>query len=365
MNQQVSDIAREVDLAFMLIGGVSLMLVFGITAAMALIVLKYRRGKNPTTTQIEGHVWLEITWIVIPTIIVTWMFFVGYKGFVLMRNPPADAMEVKVTGRRWAWSFEYPDAGVSSTEMTIPVNTAVKAVITAAKDDVIHSFFIPDFRVKQDAVPGMETFLWIEPERTGDYNIFCAEFCGKDHSKMLSMLHVVTQEEFEAWIKAQIKKKYKPLEFAGVTDPDHPAFGPEDLNIDAEQLYGGYCRSCHGAKGDGSGLPGVARDFSKIKEWKKTPKVTDIYVTLMEGVDKTQMRPYPNFTPWERVALAHKVRTFIKDGLPADTEETYASLIKKYELDKMKGPKETIPIKKAMDLLANEAKAGNDEPAAK
>ena len=85
----------------------------------------------------------------------------------------------------------------------------------------------------------------------------------------------------------------------------------------------------------------------------------------MEGVDKTQMRPYPNFTPWERVALAHKVRTFIKDGLPADTEETYASLIKKYELDKMKGPKETIPIKKAMDLLANEAKAGNDEPAAK
>ena len=356
MDRAVSDIAREVDTAFMLIGGVSLLLLIGVTATMVLFVVKYHRGRARTTSQIGGNKWLEIVCIVIPTLIVTWMFFVGYRGFVSIRNPPDDAMIVQVTGRQWAWSFHYPDAGVNSQEMVVPVDTPVKAELTAPSNDVIHSFFIPDFRVKEDVLPGRTTYIWFEAKREGDFNIFCAEFCGKGHSSMLSMLHVVSREAYEDWIRDQIKKQYKPLVFEGIVDPQHPTFGEEDLNIDGKQVYENYCASCHGVKGDGSGLPGVARNFSELNKWKKSPKVVDIYRTLMEGIEGTRMRAFPNFTPWENVALAHTVRSLIDNPVAPDARQDYDALVKEYGLDKIQEPKETIPIDKAMQLIVDEAR---------
>ncbi len=360
--QPLSDITREVDLAFNMMGWISLFLLGGITLAMVYFVIRYSRGRAKKATQIEGNLWLEVTWVVLPVILVTWMFWVGYKGFLLIREVPEGAMVVKVTGQQWSWSFYYPEEGISTTEMTVPVNIPVKVEITAPPDDVIHSFFIPDFRVKEDAVPGKESYLWFESKRTGDFNIFCAEYCGKDHSRMISMLHVVSKEDYRKWIKAQEAKKYKPLEFAGLVDPNHPAFGPDDLNIDAAALYRNYCASCHGAEGDGSGLPGVARNFNDLPHWKKSSKVTDIYRTLIEGIPKTQMRAFPNFTPWEKLALAHTVRGFIREGAEPVTEEDYAGLVEQYELDKMQGPKETIPVERAMELLLEEDAETSAEP---
>lgn len=360
-NQSLSDITREVDMAFNMMGWISLILLLGITLSMIWFVVRYRRGRTTRTAQIEGNFWLEVTWIVLPVILVTWMFWVGYKGFLLIRQVPEGAMVVKVTGRQWSWSFYYPEEEVGSTEMTVPVNTPVKVEITAPPNDVIHSFFIPDFRVKEDAVPGKEGYLWFESKRTGDFNIFCAEYCGKDHSQMISMLHVVSKEDYLKWIKAQVQKKYKPLEYEGLVDPKFPAFGPDDLNIDGAALYRNYCASCHGPQGDGSGLPGVARNFNDRPKWKKTNKVTDIYRTLMEGIAGTQMRAFPNFTPWEMVALAHTVRSFIREGAEPITEEDYAALVAQFELDKIQGPKESIPVEKAMDLLEQEAAAAAAE----
>jgi cytochrome c oxidase subunit II len=362
-NQPISDITREVDLAFTMMGWISLVLLAGITAAMVWFVVRYRRGRATRTKQIEGNLWLEIIWVVLPTILVTWMFWVGYKGFVTIRTVPEGAMVVQVTARQWSWSFHYPEEKVDATEMVVPVNTPVKVEITAPPDDVLHSFFIPDFRVKEDAVPGKQTYLWFESNRTGDFNIFCAEYCGKDHSQMISMLHVVTEDEYRAWLVAQEKKRYKPLEYTGFTDPEHPAFGPDDLNIDASAVYRTYCASCHGATGDGSGLPGVARNFNDLEKWKKSASVTDIYITLTEGIPGTQMRAFPNFTPWERLALAHAVRGFITRDVPQTTEADYAGLVEKYELDKIQGPKETIPVERAMELLIEEAVAPPAEPA--
>lgn len=361
--QPLSDITREVDLAFNMMGWISLFLLLGITLAMVWFVFRYSRGRAKTTTQIEGHFWLEVTWIVLPVILVTWMFWVGYKGFLLIREVPEGAMVVKVTGQQWSWSFYYPEEGISTTEMVVPVNTPVKAEITAPPDDVLHSFFIPDFRVKEDAVPGKETYLWFESNRVGDFNIFCAEYCGKDHSRMISMLHVVSEEDYRKWIKAQEAKKYKPLEYEGLVNADHPAFGPDDLNIDAAALYRNYCASCHGAAGDGSGLPGVARDFNDLPKWKKSSKVTDIFRTLTEGIPGTQMRAFPNFAPWEKVGLAHQVRSFIREGAEPITEEDYAALVEQYKLDKMQGPRETIPVDRAMELLTQEAATRSAAPA--
>ena len=356
----VSEITREVDRAMWLIGGTSLVLLFGITLAMLIMVVKYRRGRTPKTTQIHGHLWLEMTWLVIPTLIVFWMFWVGYRGFVLMRNVPEDAMLVEVTGKQWQWAFHYPVEKLDTGEMVVPVNRAVKVELTSPADDVAHSFFIPDFRVKEDAVPGQSTYLWFQAEREGTYNIFCAEFCGKGHSEMLSILRVVSQREYEEWILAQRARRYEPLLFEAVVDSEHEKFGPEGLDIDPPTLYKTYCQSCHGAAGDGSGLPGVARSFVVTDGWKNGRKVTDIYRTLTEGIKATQMRAFPNLVPWERLALAHYVRDFNDGVAPEDSPEDYAVLAEEYGLDEIQEPKQTSPVERAMEILSREAEGAAD-----
>ncbi|MCP4640330.1 MAG: cytochrome c oxidase subunit II, partial [bacterium] len=319
------------------------------------------RGRTKTTTQFEGHKWLEITWIVVPTVIVTWMFFVGYRGFIMMREVPEDAMVVKVTGRQWMWAFHYPDAKIDTTEMTVPVNTPVKVELTAPLNDVIHSFFIPDFRVKEDVLPGKDTHLWFEAERVGTFHILCAEFCGKDHSQMIAMLKVVPQAEFDQWVKDQQNRKYQPLVYEAFVDPRHETFGENGLNIDASSLYLTFCKSCHGVNGDGSGLPDSARDFRVADRWKRSPKATDIFRTLTEGIENTQMRAYANLAPWERAALAHAVRAFFTGELPKDAPEDYAALVEQYGLDKVQKPTETIPIDRAMEIMVEEAETSGSE----
>lgn len=357
MTNELSDIAREVDSAFWAIGIASAVILVGVTIAMLVIVVKYRRSRVKTIPQIEGNLKLELLWIIIPTIVVIWMFFEAYDGFTMMRSPPSDAMEVDVIARQWSWEFNYSDSGVSSMEMVVPVNTPVMVKLNTPTTDVIHSFFLPDFRIKEDVVPGKETYVWFESKRTGTFNIFCAEFCGKGHSEMISLLHVVPQKEYEDWTRRELAKRFKPLKYEGIANPEDPVFGKDDLNIDAARIYSTYCATCHGANGDGSGLPGVARDFRTSKDWKNGTRVTNIYQTLQEGIPETQMRAFPNLSPWESVAVAHHVRGYLPKGsLSKDTKADFSALVKKYELDKKQGPAETIPVEDAMELLEKEAK---------
>ncbi len=354
-----TDITQEVDRAFLLIGGMCLILLIGITLAMVVLAFRFRRSKARITSQVEGNTLLEVTWTIIPTIIIVWMFVVGYRGFALMDQVPENAMVVQVTGKQWAWTFNYPDARVNSTEMVVPVNTPVLVKLTAPIDDVVHSFYLPDFRVKEDVLPGQETSLWFEPKREGTYMILCAEFCGKDHSKMISMLKVVAPDEYQKWLRDQELKRLRPLELEALTNPQHPGFGEEELNIDSQAIFNTFCASCHGETGNGSGLPGLARDLTSSKGWKRGMKVTDIYRTLVDGIAGSRMRPYPNFTPWERVALAHYVRQFSKEPLPQDTTEDSQALVKEYGLDKVQPLTNIIPIERAMELLIEESNKSN------
>jgi cytochrome c oxidase subunit 2 len=351
-----------VDRAFWWIGGACILLFLGVTLAMVLFVFKYHRSRTTTTSQIEGNKWLEITWIVIPTLIVIWMFFVGYEGFGLMRQVPDGAMVVEVTGQKWYWTFRYPEHGIESKEMYVPVGQAVKCVLRAPPEDVIHSFYLPEFRVKEDVLPSKDNYLWFRPERIADYNIFCTEYCGAGHSSMITKLHVVSEEDFRQWVRSVEAKRYRPMVFEAVTDPNHESFGEEELDIDAKDLYGIYCGACHGAAGDGSGQEG-SRDFRTAEGWKRSPKVVDIYRTLTEGLEGTQMRAFPTLTPYQKVAVSHYVRAFLEETPPADTREDYDELVAEYELDKIQPPGETIPVEQAMKILADEAADGGKQPA--
>ncbi|MBI5103323.1 MAG: cytochrome c oxidase subunit II [Nitrospirae bacterium] len=194
MNFQSS--TQAVDSVFIFIVAISVALLTGIVATMVYFVVRYSRERNPDPENIEGNLLLEIVWVVIPLIIVLAMFFYGWRGFRFMRTAPANALLVKAYASMWRWDFEY-DNGRKTDRLIVPSGRPVKLVITSR--DVLHSLFIPAFRVKEDAVPGMLTHLWFLPDGTGDYDLFCSEYCGTGHSEMITKVQVMTAEDFRKW----------------------------------------------------------------------------------------------------------------------------------------------------------------------
>ena len=348
-----SDIAREVDSAFAWIGGICVVLLVGITVAMLLFLVIYRRDRRPKATPIEGHLGLEMTWIVIPTIIVLFMFFKGYEGFRMMRDVPSDAMVIEVQAQRWYWTFHNPEFNVTSDELYVPVDTPVRLNLTAPANDVVHSLYLPAFRVKEDCVPGQETYLWFQAEEEGDYNIFCAEYCGRDHSQMITKLHVLSADGFEDRMKVEIAAKNKPIVIEKAMDPN----SEEIVACKAPDLFATYCASCHGMNGQG-GLIENARDFTELTKWKQGTTVTDIYRTLTTGVEGTEMRAFTNLRPWDRFALAHHISKFYKGSdRPVSTDEDITGLVEDYQLDQQQAPTTTISIEASMQAIAAESTA--------
>jgi cytochrome c oxidase subunit 2 len=171
-----------------------------ITFLMIYFVIRYRKERNPHPTHIEGNVWLEITWTIAPTLLVLAMFYYGLTGFEFLKKVPQGAMVVKVIARQWSWLFEYAN-GMKDTKLRVPVGKPVKLLINS--EDVIHSFYIPAFRIKQDAVPGIQTYLWFQATETGTFDILCAQYCGLEHAHMHTQLIVLPEEEFTEWYQSR------------------------------------------------------------------------------------------------------------------------------------------------------------------
>jgi len=202
---------RVVDNVFLYILVICIFLLALITFLMVYFVIRYRREKHPQAADIEGSTWLEITWTVIPTLIVLTMFYYGLTGFQFLKKVPEGAMTVKVIARQWSWLFQYEN-GAQETELRVPVGKPVKLVLTS--QDVIHGFYAPAFRIKQDAVPGMETHLWFQPTETGTFDVMCSQYCGLEHSHMLTKIVVLPQEDFVKWYQAkkqQVALKAPPM----------------------------------------------------------------------------------------------------------------------------------------------------------
>lgn len=192
-----SNFVEGVDQAFVLILGISFFFLIGLSILMLYFVWRYNKKRNPVATQIEGNNTLEVVWTVIPTILVLLMFWYGYKGWRPMQEAPPDAMEVDAIARMWSWNFEYEN-GKSSTTLKLPVNKPVKLNLVSL--DVLHSLYIPAFRVKQDMVPGKEeNWMWFTPQIVGTYDLFCTEYCGLRHSYMYTDVEVLPAEDWDAW----------------------------------------------------------------------------------------------------------------------------------------------------------------------
>lgn len=193
--------AHDVDLAFWYILGISLLLLFGITAVMVIFVVRYRRSRHPVPEDIRDNIALEIVWTVIPTLIALSMFYMGWKSYIGLRTVPEGAMEVEVTAQMFSWIFTYDNGRESENELVVPLGEAVKLNVTSV--DVLHSLYIPAFRIKIDAVRGMTTYAWFRADEPGEYDIQCTEYCGTDHSAMTARLKIVPEQEYLAWLEAE------------------------------------------------------------------------------------------------------------------------------------------------------------------
>lgn len=198
--EQASSVALGVDLLYIFIIVVTVATTLAVYAAAAIFIVKYkRRSEDEIPEQIEGNLPLEIAWSIIPLGIVLVMFVWGIVVFYNLSRVPPDALNFSVVGKQWMWKVQHPTGKREINELHVPLGQPVKLTITS--EDVLHSFFIPAFRTKMDAVPGRYTTSWFEPTKTGEYHIFCAEYCGTEHSHMIGRVVVMEPAHYEQWLK--------------------------------------------------------------------------------------------------------------------------------------------------------------------
>lgn len=201
MNRAASTFAEGVDLSMLIITGISLFFLIGITIVMIYFVFRYNKKRNAKATNISHNNTLEIIWTAVPTVLVLVMFYYGWMGYKPMRNSPDHSMEITAYGQMWQFSYEYP-GGKTSDTLVVPVDLPVK--LNLVSRDVLHSFYVPAFRIKEDLVPGKNNFVWFEPTMEGEFQVLCAEYCGLLHSKMLSTVKVVSKKEYADWVAKNI-----------------------------------------------------------------------------------------------------------------------------------------------------------------
>ena len=198
--EAASSSAASVDRVFQFIFWVCLVFFVLITVLAVWFVVRYRHrpGRKAADPVPHHNLALELTWSGIPLILVVVIFVLGFRGYLDLSTPPRGAYEVQVTAQKWKWSFTYPN-GYVDENLHVPANTPVRLVMSSV--DVIHSLYVPAFRIKRDVVPGRYATAWFEATRPGEYQVFCAEYCGTDHSNMLATVVVHPEGEFERWLE--------------------------------------------------------------------------------------------------------------------------------------------------------------------
>jgi cytochrome c oxidase subunit 2 len=200
--EQASTVAKDVDHLHYAIITVTMVMATLIFGTAAYFIIRYRRrSETDATPKVAGTLGWEALFAGVPlTTFLVW-FYIGYHDFIRMQTPPPDAMDVYVVGKQWMWKFTYPEGPNSIGVLRVPVGKPVRLLLTSR--DVIHSFYVPAFRIKQDAIPGAYTQTWFEVTKPGSYRVMCAEYCGLKHSEMWGEVIALSAEDYEAWMQEQ------------------------------------------------------------------------------------------------------------------------------------------------------------------
>jgi len=201
--EAVSRSALQVDAVFLFITAVSLFFFFLVEGLLVYFAIRYRRKKaseDRASSDVKSHLVLEIVWVLIPSLVVLVFFAYGYVVYRDITTPAPGSSDINVIARQFLYEFKYPDGRTDVNELHVPAGKPVKLIMTS--QDVIHGFFLPDFRLKQDVLPGQYTYLYLQPDKEGSYDIFCTQYCGVGHSTMRARLIVMSPGEYAKWAEA-------------------------------------------------------------------------------------------------------------------------------------------------------------------
>jgi len=238
--EQASSFAGEVDALTLWLVGMSAFFTVLIAAMVVVFAIRYRRrSPDEVGSKFDESPLLEITWTAIPLVIVLFTFVWGTKVFFRLYRPPAQAVEYHVTGKQWMWKTQHPTGQREINELHLPVGQPTKLLMTS--EDVIHSFFIPAFRAKSDVVPGRYTTMWFTPTKAGRYRLFCTEYCGAEHSRMIGWVTVMEPDDYQRWlasvpVQATLAEQGRQI-FARLGCQECHAAG-SDLGPSLDGLYG-------------------------------------------------------------------------------------------------------------------------------
>jgi cytochrome c oxidase subunit 2 len=196
--ERASSMASRVDALYIFLVALTAFFSVGIFLAIFYFAIKYRRAKHPNAEQIGGSLAVELTWTIIPLGIAMVIFVWSTSLYYSYARPPRDALQIYGIAKQWMWKFQHADGQTEINQLHVPLGRDVK--VTLISQDVIHSFFVPAFRTKMDVLPGRYRTVWFRPTRAGTYHLFCAEYCGTQHSGMRGQVVVMEPAEYEAWL---------------------------------------------------------------------------------------------------------------------------------------------------------------------
>jgi cytochrome c oxidase subunit 2 len=248
MPEAASSRARLVDQLTQILIGISTVVFLVVEGALVYAVIRFRKKKGDEADAVpfHGNNTLELVWTIIPAFIVVFISFYSFQVLADIERPATDELVVEVIGRQFVWEFRYPDYDLTTQELRLPVDKQVRFEITSA--DVIHSFWVPEFRAKRDATPGQISDLVVTPTEIGIYPIRCAELCGAGHAAMNAQVYVETESDFLAWIDLKISAADSPIESSEDAQEDLPAESAEvvEVTIDGRELFLSLgCGACH------------------------------------------------------------------------------------------------------------------------
>jgi cytochrome c oxidase subunit 2 len=271
-----STLAGEVDALYIFLIAISGLMVTLIGIAILVFGIRYRRrSPDQQGARVVPSLALEVSWSILPLVVGLVLFAWGANVYFAQATPPSETLDVYVVGKQWMWKFQHPDGQREINELHVPVGHAVR--LTATSEDVIHSFFVPAFRMKSDVIPGRYTTLWFNATKVGEYHLFCAEYCGTQHSGMIGKIIVMEPNQYQAWLGG------------GAAEGSMASQG--------QKLFQDFaCNTCHLESGQGRG-PSLEGVFGSSVELANGQVVTADDAYIRESVLSPNAKLVAGFQP--------------------------------------------------------------------